>query len=78
LKNTKFNERLHEEIENFSNEILELKEKISGLETKVSQYNDALGCKHQIITQTHRVRHSKNDNLTIANCIKCNIEFETD
>ena len=78
MNNAKFDERLREEINNFSDEILELKERIFILETKINDYNDALGCKHQIITETHRVRHSKNDNLTVAKCIKCNIEFEVD
>ena len=78
MKNTEFNERIHEEIQSSVDGIAELKEKIYTLENKITEYNDALGCKHQIITQTHRVRHSKNDNLTVAKCIKCNIEFETD
>ncbi|NBP03224.1 MAG: hypothetical protein EBU90_24625 [Proteobacteria bacterium] len=76
MKNIEFNERLQEEIQSSVDEIAELKEKIYTLENKITEYNNALQCKHQILTQTHRVRHSKSDNLTIAKCSKCNIEFE--
>lgn len=76
MNSNKFNQRLQEEIDLNRKELLELNTKLSNLMEQTNAYCNALGCKHEIVIQTHRVHHSKHDDLTLVKCNKCKIELE--